>query len=160
METKYPDNIELRSEKIRSIIGKIPPLIIRMGISTFVAIFFLLLLLAYFIPFPYSIKAKAILTKNDNHTAYLINLPAKKIDDIKHGQKILFTTKQENYFSDFRIETKVQLIDSNIYFIESEPFVKVLGTCDMPNRFKIIKKQEVQATIFTTPKTMIQFIFK
>lgn len=163
MQTKYPDNVALRSEKIRSIIGKIPPLIIRIGISVFVAIFLLLLFVAYFIPFNYPIKAKAVLTKNannTNNTTYVINIPAKKIDDIKCGQNILFTPKQENYLPEFRIKTKVQQIDSTIYFIESEPFLKIVGTCDIPNQFKIINKQEVQATIFTNPKTMIQFVFK
>jgi hypothetical protein len=39
------DNIELRSEKVRNIIGQIPPFLIRWG-NTILAIIFLLLLIA------------------------------------------------------------------------------------------------------------------
>lgn len=44
--------IELRSEKVRNIIGKIPPLILRIGIAVISLVIVLVLILAYFIPYP------------------------------------------------------------------------------------------------------------
>jgi len=46
------NSIELRSEKVRSIIGKIPPKIIRSGIFVLFTVFILLIIGSYF--FPYS----------------------------------------------------------------------------------------------------------
>jgi len=43
------DNIELRSEKVRNIIGQIPPFLIRWGNTILVIIFLLLLIAGYFL---------------------------------------------------------------------------------------------------------------
>ncbi|MFV0362733.1 MAG: hypothetical protein ACK5LL_06550 [Suipraeoptans sp.] len=50
-EKKYKD-IELRSEKVRNIVGKVPPRLLRIGISIISAVILLVLLLAYTIPYP------------------------------------------------------------------------------------------------------------
>lgn len=44
--------IELRSEKVRNIVGKIPPRLLRVGISTISLIILITLVIAYFIPYP------------------------------------------------------------------------------------------------------------
>lgn len=48
------DNIELRSEKVRNLIGEIPPSLIRWGTVIIVAIFLALILVLCFVPYPYS----------------------------------------------------------------------------------------------------------
>lgn len=48
------DNIELRSEKVRKLLGEIPPTLIRWGTVVMVAIFLVLLLVLCFMPYPYS----------------------------------------------------------------------------------------------------------
>jgi hypothetical protein len=53
------DNIELRSEKARNIIGKIPPVIVRSGISIVTAVFLILLTCSYFFPYTETISAPA-----------------------------------------------------------------------------------------------------
>lgn len=54
MET--PVDIELRSEKIRHIIGNIPPLLIRSGITFITVLVCSLCLAAWFIPYPENLK--------------------------------------------------------------------------------------------------------
>lgn len=44
--------IELRSEKVRNIVGKIPPVTLRMGIAIISGIIVLVLAVAYFMPYP------------------------------------------------------------------------------------------------------------
>lgn len=44
-------NIELRSEKVRNIVGKVPPLLLRTGIAVISIILISLLITAYFIPY-------------------------------------------------------------------------------------------------------------
>lgn len=48
------DNIELRSEKVRTLLGEIPSSLIRWGTVVIVAIFLVLLLVLCFMPYPYS----------------------------------------------------------------------------------------------------------
>ncbi len=47
------DRIELRSEKVRKMIGEIPPALVRWGIVVVVAIFIALLLVLFLVPYPY-----------------------------------------------------------------------------------------------------------
>lgn len=52
------DKIELRSERVRHIIGEIPSGIIRYGITIITIVILGLLVGAYFIPYPETIKCK------------------------------------------------------------------------------------------------------
>lgn len=52
--------IELRSEKVRNLLGEIPPPFVRWGTLIIVAIFLVLLLVVCFMPYPYS-KGESIL---------------------------------------------------------------------------------------------------
>ncbi len=45
--------IELRSEKVRKMIGEIPPALVRWGIAVVAAIFIALLLVLLLVPYPY-----------------------------------------------------------------------------------------------------------
>mgnify|MGYP004464572513 CR=1 FL=1 len=54
MEKKTNNDIELRSEKVRSLLGEIPPSLVRWGTMIIVAIFLILLLVVCFMPYPYS----------------------------------------------------------------------------------------------------------
>lgn len=56
METKKNyglDRIELRSEKVRNIIGTIPPALVRWGIAIIVVIIITLMLVVSLVPYPY-----------------------------------------------------------------------------------------------------------
>lgn len=54
MTEKKDCNIELRSEKVRNLLGEIPPALVRWGSVIIVAIFLILLLAVCFVPYPYS----------------------------------------------------------------------------------------------------------
>lgn len=53
-------DIELRSEKVRNLLGEIPPLLVRWGMVIIVATFLAILLVVCFVPYPYS-KGESIL---------------------------------------------------------------------------------------------------
>lgn len=46
--------IELRSEKVRNLLGEIPPELVRWGTVIIVTIFLILTLVLCFVPYPYS----------------------------------------------------------------------------------------------------------
>lgn len=48
------DNIELRSEKVRKLIGEIPPSLVRWGTVVITIIFLALLIVVCLLPYPYS----------------------------------------------------------------------------------------------------------
>lgn len=54
MKKKSPCDIELRSEKVRNLLGEIPPSLVRWGTVIIVAIFLTLLLVVCFMPYPHS----------------------------------------------------------------------------------------------------------
>ena len=54
MEKKTNSDIELRSEKVRGLLGEIPPSLVRWGTMIIVAIFLILLLGVCFMPYPHS----------------------------------------------------------------------------------------------------------
>lgn len=58
---KKNDNIELRSEKVRTLLGEIPSSLIRWGTVVIVAIFLVLLLVLCFMPYPHS-NGESIIT--------------------------------------------------------------------------------------------------
>ncbi len=58
MEEK--DNIELRSEKVRNIIGKVPPRLVRTGTVVITLVLIALAVAAYKIPYPLTVEAQGV----------------------------------------------------------------------------------------------------
>lgn len=54
MKNKTISEIELRSEKVRNLLGEIPPSLVRWGTVIIVAIFLILLLVVCLVPYPHS----------------------------------------------------------------------------------------------------------
>ena len=59
MEQKEFNNIELRSEKVRNVIGKVPPRLVSLGTIIITIIVIALGVAFYKIPYPISIEANA-----------------------------------------------------------------------------------------------------
>ena len=76
------NKIELRSEKVRHIIGDIPSRIVRYGITIITIVILGLLIGTYFIPYPETISAKVQMT--DAHQG-AITIPYKYVNTIARG---------------------------------------------------------------------------
>ena len=76
------NEIELRSEKVRHIIGEIPSRIVRYGITIITIVILGLLVGAYFIPYPETISAKVQMT---NAHQGAITIPYKYVNTIARG---------------------------------------------------------------------------
>lgn len=76
------NKIELRSEKVRHIIGEIPSRIVRYGITIITIVMLGLLIGAYFIPYPETISAKVQMT---NAYQGAITIPYKYVNTIARG---------------------------------------------------------------------------
>lgn len=53
-DKKTRDNIELRSEKVRQLIGEIPSSLVRWGIAVIAIVFIALIAAVCLLPYPYS----------------------------------------------------------------------------------------------------------
>ena len=82
------NNIELRSDKVRSIIGQIPPWIIRSGISVILLVVVVLLIGSYYFKYPYTITTTVEFSKINNSFIGTVKIPANKISKIKKGQEV------------------------------------------------------------------------
>lgn len=76
------NKIELRSEKVRHIIGEIPSRIVRYGITIITIVILGLLAGAYFIPYPETISAKVQITNAHKGT---VAIPYKYVNMIAKG---------------------------------------------------------------------------
>ena len=76
------NKIELRSEKVRYIIGEIPSKIVHYGITVITIVILGLLIGAYFIPYPETISAKVQMTNAHQGT---IDIPYKYVNTIARG---------------------------------------------------------------------------
>lgn len=74
--------IELRSEKVRNIIGEIPSGIVRYGITIITIVILVLLVGAYFIPYPETISARIEMTDRQQGT---VDIPYKYVNTIARG---------------------------------------------------------------------------
>lgn len=89
------EKIELRSEKVRKIIGQIPPRIIRTGTSILFLVFFLLLAGSYFIPYPETVEVNVILKqgKRTNESLFYAEalIPYSYLLKIQKGQSAVIS---------------------------------------------------------------------
>lgn len=116
------DNIELRSEKVRNIIGQIPPIIIRAGISVIFFIIIVLLIGTWFFKYQYTIKSTASIVHQNSMLLIDIEIPANEIDKVKKGQKVILDFNNVSNLYNIRIITKTQKIPDIINISEDGGF--------------------------------------
>ncbi|GAB1418447.1 MAG: HlyD family secretion protein [Ignavibacterium sp.] len=108
------DNIELRSEKVRNLIGQIPPVIIRAGISVIFFIILVLLFGSWFFRFEYTIKTTATINQNTDSLFIELKIPANEISKIKTGQKVILNFNNIPNLYNEKIVTEIQTISHSL----------------------------------------------
>lgn len=116
------NSIELRSEKVRSIIGKIPPRILRSGTLVLFVVFFLLLIGTYFCPYsetivvPVQIEEYQTQTTSKNYIA-IAYVPIDVQSKIDVGQQSVIEIEGYN-------RTTFGQIASEVYSKINRPIIK------------------------------------
>lgn len=135
------DNIELRSEKARNIIGQIPPLIMRIGITIIFAIVIVLLLFAYYFKYPYLIAVEGKIISNSNNSYCEIKVPSIYESEIKASQKITIYLNNISYLKSSTIESKIEKINNNIEVYSKGAYIYAVIL--LPSNYKFIFKQNI-----------------
>lgn len=121
MEKK--ENIELRSEKLRNIIGEIPPRVIRSGTGALFLVLAGLFLGAYLIRFDRSIEADAVIFRTANSYGVKIYIPACNKDLIKKGSIVFLDFSNIQNIAGSNMITKIQSMENNVVISEKGGFV-------------------------------------
>ena len=120
MEEKV--NIEFRSERVRNLIGQIPPVIIRAGISVIFFIIVVLLIGSWFFKFEYTIKSTATINQNNDSLIIQLKIPANEIIKIKTGQKVILDFNNMPNLYNEKLVTEIQNIPNILVINEDGGF--------------------------------------
>ncbi len=88
MEQNKLDKIELRSEKVQSIIGKVPPVIIRSGIAVLSIIFFILMAAMCMVPYPETVRVEAELQTTPCGQQIKMMLPYRLVSQTSYDTSV------------------------------------------------------------------------
>jgi len=132
--TKEGENIELRSEKVRNIIGQIPPRIMRIGITVIFLVFTSVLIGTYFFEYDYTIKTSAILTRQGESIMVQIKIPVNQSNRIKKNQKVILIFDNVPNMQGQRIITTLTSALSTIEVSEKGGFY--ISECYLPDNTK------------------------
>lgn len=153
------EEIELRSEHVRKIIGQIPPVLVRSGISIIGIIVALLLAVAAFIPYPETIESDITLSGIYRGQAFAIGqLPYAYISQVKKNMKVEIElegyTTEECRYPTGRIETILPKVISN----NGQNYFRITLTMkEMPFMQKGMKGE---ASIILSNKTLLRRILE
>ena len=150
------NKIELRSEKVRHIIGEIPSKIVRYGITIITIVILGLLVGAYFIPYPETISAKVQMTNAHQGT---ITVPYKYVNTIAKGMTANIEFEgydAETYGTAYGTitgtsHTPRQTTEGSVFMAQ----VKVTDC-----RYKIIKGMTGTVSILVSNESVLQRIVK
>ncbi len=146
------DNIELRSEKVRNIIGQIPPKIIRIGITVIFFIIIGFLIGSYFFKYNYTIKTTALIQQKCDTTQIIVKIPANEIEKVNEGQKVFLSFDNIPFVYNEKISVQIQSIPKTINMSQNGGFynAKIVITGKLQsedNEINIDDKIEVKAEI-------------
>ncbi|MCP4553486.1 MAG: hypothetical protein GY834_15915 [Bacteroidetes bacterium] len=149
------DNIELRSEKVRNIIGQIPPRIIRVGVTVIFLIIIGILTGTYFFEYEYIIETTASIEHQNNKLIIDITISANELNKVKRGQKVILDFNNIPNLYNEKIITEIQTIPNKIEISKEGGFyllwIKVPGNTktETGKEINIIQQTTINAEIIT-----------
>ena len=141
------NNIELRSEKVRNLIGLIPPVIVRAGISIIFVITLLLLIGSWYFKYEYNIKTIATVSQNTGNLIIELKIPANEICKIKTGQQVILKFNNIPNLYNENIVTEIQTIPNILEITEDGGFY--MAVINLPEK----TYTETGKTLFVRLKT-------
>lgn len=150
------NKIELRSEKVRHIIGEIPPRIVRYGITFITFVILGLLIGAYFIPYPDSISAKVQMTSAHQGT---IVIPYKYVHTITRGMTA--NIEFEGYDAEtYGVANGIIAITSQTPRQADDGSVFTAEVMIMDCKYKIISGMTGTASILVSNESILQRVIQ
>jgi hypothetical protein len=160
------ENVDLRSEKVRVIIGQVPPIILKLGNSILVFVLVCLFLLMNYFKYEYVIKTTAEITNFNESTKISIKIPANDIDKVKPGNKIIIKFDNISNLNNERIITKLDSISKTLILSHQEGYYiadviinkELITECNLI--INVLTSLEVNAEIHTDKISFFDRILK
>ncbi len=149
------DNIELRSEKVRHIIGQVPPALVRTGTMVITLVVIALAVAFYTIRYPITIEAQGKVTRNDS-VELLVPYRYLYLFDESRTARITIEGQAEDAVPIVCPITghneNLLIVDGNHYFA-AKTHIRSKGSNSQPGL-------KVSARIVVSDKTVWQQVFK
>ncbi|MDR0187062.1 HlyD family secretion protein [Prevotella brunnea] len=150
------NKIELRSEKVRHIIGEIPSKIVRYGITIITIVILGLLVGAYFIPYPETISAKVQMTNAHQGT---ITVPYKYVNTIAKGMTA--NIEFEGYDAEtYGVANGVITATSHLPLQTAEGSVFTVQVRITACRYKLVSGMTGTASVLVSNESILQKIIQ
>ena len=146
------NNIELRSEKVLNIIGKIPSRIVRIGISVIFIVMLSLFGGAFFFKFDHVIDVDVCLYSVSNEIHYTVEIPQKKMKHVRLGQKLIISVHDQ-----ISMNTNIQNVDTTLYMNSNEVYSKIYGKLTYRD-LKINELVKVKAKIYIRKTNIVDYL--
>lgn len=149
------DNIELRSEKVRHIIGKVPPRLVRTGTVIITLVVIALGIAFYAIRYPMTIEAQGEVASKDSLKIYV---PYKYLYLFNEPRQVRVTYEGQaenaapSAYPIISYNDKLIMVDGSNYFLAT--------ACISSDITKVHIGQKIDARIIVSDKTLLQQIFK
>ena len=154
------DNIELRSEKTRQIIGMVPSGIIRYGTLIIAVIIAGLLAVSYFVPYPENLQADTTVEINtDGKVNVCAYIPYSHINTIHEGMSA--EIEFEGYPSaDYGyVSATISHIDKSTHNINGQNYFKVDLNIQTNSTIVLFEGMNGTANILNSDKSVLQKLF-
>lgn len=155
------DNIELRSEKTRQIIGMVPSRIVRYGTLIISAIIIALLIAAYFIPYPDNLQVNAmVVNTEDGEQQIQAYVPYSYVSTIHEGMNA--NIEFDGYPSaDYGYTTAIVTdIDKGVYSIGGQNYFAIHMKIQNSKNVALFPGMKGTANILLSDKKLLEKLSK
>lgn len=153
------EKIELRSENVRSILGEIPPFVIRSGITVLTLFLTLIITSSALITFDYTIDTIAIVEEKNNTLLVKVLIPIEKLktSHIDHTIVLQFSHISSELQN---IKSHIHATSSNTYIYKNIKYHVVSISLPTFKKVHFIDKNIVPAKIFVEKRTILNHIIQ
>ncbi len=127
-----PKKIELRSEKVRNIIGTIPPALIRYGISAIFLIIILLIIGSKYFTYHSYLKSEASLTQQANKVLITTQIPANSAENINPDKTVFIIFNNIEGMPDERVRCRIDSIDLHVSIVKNKAWKTIYINKNLP----------------------------
>ena len=155
------DNIELRSEKTRQIIGMIPSGIVRYGTLIITIIIAILLAISYFVPYPENLQADTtVVVDADGKLNVCAYIPYSHINTIHEGMSA--EIEFEGYpSSDYGyVSATISHIDKDVKNVNGQNYFIPYTDISNSNNIALLYGMKGTANILISNKSILQKMLK
>jgi hypothetical protein len=150
------DYIELRSEKVRNIIGQVPPRIIRVGVTVFFIFFLLIGVVMYLYKFTYNYKVESVLWQVNDSIIYNLYVPV--FIQIKDNTMLKFNLQDNSIDAILELDSHFYSTDSILTLKRSGSYKRISGLI-VGTKYQIVDTITVEAIIYGDTVNFIEWLF-